>query len=189
MRGKIIRRPMISPSPGAILAVFLASAAGTAQALDVATLDRGIDPCRDFYGYAKHRWIDRGPIPAGRDRWGAFDQIAERNEQVLAAALEQARKDLPRAGTMQRKAADFYASGTDLAAIEQAGTKPLEPMMERIARIDGPAAPAPTLAFLHERGVDARFAFAVSPDAKDSGHYPAPLRPAGAGRPRLRSQY
>src|SRR5690349_2178289 len=55
--------------------------------LDVAGLDRNTDPCADFYQFANRRWIDSVDIPKDRPRWGAFDQLDERNMQILVAAL------------------------------------------------------------------------------------------------------
>src|SRR6185436_11791971 len=67
-------------------------ASTTAQAvLDVAGIDAGADPCADFYAYANRRWLDSISIPDDRTRWGAFDEVDERNEKGLVAALDEAR--------------------------------------------------------------------------------------------------
>ena len=160
-----------------------AGACAALAALDVDGLDRATDPCSDFYAYANHRWIESTAIPADRSRWGAFDQLDERNQKILMAALEEARRSPPPASTPQGKVARYYASGMDVDSIEKAGLKPIA---EALARADAVAdAPglARTLAFLHQRGIAAGFAFAVRPDAKDSTRYLAQVVQDGLGLP------
>jgi predicted metalloendopeptidase len=166
------------------LAGLALTAASTAGALDLITLDRGLGPCPDFYGYANRGWIQSTTIPDDRSRWGTTDQLDERNEKILVGALEAARaKPLPAPGTAQRKVIEFYASGMDRAAIDKAGLHPIEPLMARAAGVEDAASLAAALALLHRGGVDAGFAFTVSPDAKDSGIYLAQVLQGGLGLP------
>jgi len=166
------------------LAVAAALAAcSAAAALDVAGLDRDIDPCADFYRFANRRWLDSVEIPRDRPRWGAFDLVDDRNTQILVAALDEAMRSPPPESTPQGKVVRFYASGMDAAGIEKAG---LEPIADLLARADGFVdAPgvATTLAFLHQHGVEAGFAFVVRPDAKDSTRYLAQITQGGLGLP------
>jgi putative endopeptidase len=70
----------------------------------------------DFYRYANGRWLESARIPDNRSRWGTFDQIDERNQDTLGAALDRALKGtLPPRGTAQRVAIEFYASGKAIA--------------------------------------------------------------------------
>ena len=166
-----------------VLALAAAAFACQAFALDVAGLDPSVDPCADFYRYANGRWIDATPIPADRPGWGTFAEVYERNEKILAAALLEARDSPPPAGTAQRKVAEFFASGMDEPAIERAGTRPLDPLMARVAQTSDVASLARTLAFLHSRGINAGFTFFTRPDAHDSTRYVAAIEQAGLGLP------
>jgi predicted metalloendopeptidase len=157
------------------------AACSAAAALDVAGLDRDTDPCADFYRYANQRWLDSIEIPKDRPRWGAFDQLDERNTQILVAALDEAMHSPPPASTPQGKVARFYASGMDTAAIDKAGLRPLADLLARADGIVDAPGVATTLAFLHQHGVDAGFQFAVRPDAKDSTRYLAQITQGGLG--------
>ena len=167
------------------LALLLAAFAGVAPAaLDIAGLDRSVDPCVDFYQFANRKWLESTAIPDDRPRWGVTDAILQRNEELLIAALEAARAGpLPAPGSAQRMAIDYYASGMDREAIARAGLRPLDEGLGRIARVRDAASLAGALAWLQRRGVDAGFAFNVRPDAKDSTRYLAEIAQAGLGLP------
>src|SRR5437667_5078392 len=79
--------------------------------IDLAGIDRAIDPCTNLYGYVNHRWIESTPIPEDRPDWGSFRILDERNMQVLKAALDDAMKEIPRDGSGRAKVLQFYASG------------------------------------------------------------------------------
>jgi predicted metalloendopeptidase len=55
--------------------------------------------------------------------------------------------------------------------------------LERVAGVEDAASLARALALLHGNGIDAGFAFTVSPDAKDSGRYLAQILQGGLGLP------
>src|SRR6478736_8647587 len=78
--------------------------------LDVAGLDKSIDPCSDFYGFANRKWVEATAIPDDRTAWGTFSIIAQRNEKILEAAFQEALASPPE-GSAKRKVALFYRSG------------------------------------------------------------------------------
>src|SRR3954447_8095656 len=83
---------------------FTASAAG----LDVAGLDKSVDPCSDLYQFANRRWMEAATIPDDRTNWSTFAIIDQRNEKVLEAAFQEALgKPLPPEGSAQRKVLQF----------------------------------------------------------------------------------
>src|SRR5258708_12974429 len=102
-----MNKPALRPLFAAILGALALSASA---ALDVDTLERGADPCADFYRYANGRWIESTPIPADRSRYGAFDQIDERNEKILLSALDDARRNPPPPATPQGKVARSFST-------------------------------------------------------------------------------
>ena len=83
--------PMLFPR---LLAGALALQAGIASAsLDIAGLDANAAPCEDFYAYANRKWMEATEIPRDRTRWGTFDIIDARNEEIMKAALDDALRD------------------------------------------------------------------------------------------------
>ena len=171
-------------APALLVVALAAWAPAVPAALDVAGLDPALDACVDFYRYANGRWLASVPIPDDRTRWGTFDQIDQRNQEALGAALGRAlRERLPARGTPQRMAIEFYASGMDADAIEKAGIAAIEPQLARAAQVDGIPALARALGQLHSGGIDGGFTFTVRPDAKDATRWLAQLFQGGLGLP------
>lgn len=152
-------------------------------ALDVTGLDPAVSPCVDFYRYANHKWLEATPIPQERTTYGTFSIVDENNERILMAALDKALKDRPPQGSARRKAIDFYASGMDLAAIEKAGLKPLDPLMKEIDGVQSTRELARALGSLRARGINVGVSFGVRQDAKDSTRYIVEIGQAGLGLP------
>ncbi len=155
------------------------------KAIDPVNLDTTVKPCDDFYHYANGGWLKRTTIPADKARFGSFEELADRNRDVLHAILEETsrRTDWKR-GSIEQKVGDFYASGMDTAAIEKLGAAPLKPWLSRIEAMKGPKDLAPVLAAFHSaRAGGGGFGLFVSQDAKNSAQYIVQLSQGGLGLP------
>lgn len=96
-------------------------------------VDTSIRPGDDFFAYANGDWLKATEIPAGRQRFGAFNEIGERTRQRMQQLLADARH-APR-GSSARQVADYHAACLDEAAIEAGGIGPLKPELDRIERV------------------------------------------------------
>jgi predicted metalloendopeptidase len=152
--------------------------------VDPANRDPSVPACQDFFSHAVGGWQRANPIPADKARYGAFEELLDRNRAILKAILDEtsARKDWP-AGSVQQKVGDFFASGMDEAAIEKAGGKPLDPWLARIEKLSGPADLAGYLAETQLRDVPGGIAFRIDQDEKDSTRYVPVLWQSGLGLP------
>ena len=150
---------------------------------DTANLDKTCKPCDDFYQFAMGGWMKNNPIPAAYSSWGTFTQLADKNQQNLRTVLEAAEKSNAQPGTNEQKIGDFYASCMDTAAIEAAGTKPLDPELARIALIKNQADLQTEVARLQRIGTGVLFRFGSSQDAKDSTQVIAIASQGGLGLP------
>jgi putative endopeptidase len=109
--------------------------------IDKAALDPSVAPCDDFYRYACGGWIKKTEIPADESSWHrGFSVIQDRNEEILHAILEAYAKGENAADPYAKALGDFYGSCMDEAAIEQAGTKPLDPWLKAIDGVKDPKA-------------------------------------------------
>ncbi len=102
------------------------------------TVDPAIRPGDDFFAYANGSWLRETAIPAGKQRWGARDEINELTRQRVARLLDDA-SDAP-AGSTARKLADFRAAYVNELAIETMGLAPLKPLLDAIDRVHGKSA-------------------------------------------------
>src|SRR5882672_7180618 len=72
------------------------------------TVDASINPGDDFFAYANGGWLKATALPAGKERWGARDELEALTRRRIAALLEAA--GTAPAGSAARKVADFYAA-------------------------------------------------------------------------------
>ena len=149
---------------------------------DFSNIDRSVSACEDFNKFANGGWMTKNPIPGAYSAWGRFTQLDEQNTNVLHDILEGLLKGKPKPGNEQ-KIADFYGVCMDEARIEADGIKPLEPELERIAKISDPLSLQDKIANLHAHRIPAVFGFGASQDFKDSTQIIAQLVQGGLGLP------
>src|SRR5713226_5775485 len=135
---------------------------------DPANLDKTCKPCDDFYQFAMGGWMKSNPIPAEYSTYGSFTRLADQNQRNLRQILEDAAKAKAAPGSNEQKIGDFYAGCMDTAAIDAAGTKPIEPELARIANIKTIADLQTEAERLQSMGVGALFRFTSRQDLKDS---------------------
>src|SRR6478672_3662625 len=83
-----------------------APSARSQSGLNLASLNRSVDACTDFYQFACGGWLASNPIPADRPRWGRFDELQERNYEVLRRVLE---RSGGATDANAKKIGDYYA--------------------------------------------------------------------------------
>jgi putative endopeptidase len=167
--------------PGAVvLAAIQPPPAAPRSGLDLSAMNRSADPCTDFYQFACGEWRSRNPIPPDRSRWGRFDELQERNFEVMRRVLETAAAS--RAADTQ-KIGDYYASCMDEAAIEKKGGTPLQADFGSITAIQSPAELSVRLGELHTKGVNAFFTFGAESDFKNAQIVIATIAQGGMGLP------
>jgi len=159
------------------------SAAETAlSSFDASALDRSVAPCQDFYQFACGGWQKAHPIPSDQARWGRFDELAERNKDILRGILEKAAAG-PKAEPTDQRLGDLYAACMDEDAVEKKGFEPLQDDFSAIAALKSPAEVPALLARLHAAGVGAGFSFGSDQDYKDSTQVIAEFDQGGLGLP------
>ncbi|MEA3015358.1 MAG: putative endopeptidase [Sphingomonadales bacterium] len=110
-------------------------AAQLSSGIDLAGMDRTVDPGDDFYAYANGNWMRTTEIPADRAATGAFLQAALLAERRNAELIESIVSSNPAPGTDEARIANFYRSFMDRPGIDAAGLGPIRPDLERIAAI------------------------------------------------------
>jgi putative endopeptidase len=81
--------------------------------LDVSSMDRGVDPCTNFYQYSCGSWIKNNPIPPDQARWNVYSKLANDNQRFLWGILEQAAKPAPGHSAVETQIGDYFAACID----------------------------------------------------------------------------
>ena len=102
---------------------------------DLNAIDKSVDPCNDFYQFACGTWMKQNPIPADQAAWGRFNELHQNNQIMLRNILDKKSADNAARSPNDQKIGDYYYSCMDEAGIEAKGTKPLQPMLDRIAAL------------------------------------------------------
>ena len=170
---------------------LLSNRTAGAQGLDLAGMDKSVDPGDDFFGYANGGWLKVTEIPADRPSYGVFDAIAEKVNERTADLIKGAGKSAndPEA----RKIGDYYDAFMDENAIESKGLAPLKPELEEINRIADKSELARVLGSQLRADVDPLnstnfytdrlFGIWVSPDFNNPTHNVPYLLQGGLGLP------
>ena len=147
-------------------------------------IDKSVDPCTDFFRYSCGGFLKSSTIPSDRATWGAITILQQDNEQFLKGVLEDAAAHASATtDPVTQKLGAFYASCMDEAAIEQAGTAPIRPLLDAIAKVaDAPSA-AQAIILLQSEGYSPFFSLSPTQDAADATQVIASLDQAGIGLP------
>ncbi|MEO5800461.1 MAG: M13 family metallopeptidase N-terminal domain-containing protein, partial [Gemmatimonadales bacterium] len=95
------------------------------------SVDPGIKPGDDFYGYANGAWLKATTLPEGKLRWGSRDEVSALTRQRIVQLIDDARS--APAGTPGRQVADFRAAWLDEQTSEKKGIAPLRSALDSIA--------------------------------------------------------
>ncbi len=166
------------------IALACATAGLHAKPLDTATLEPSIAACTDFYGHVNAKWAAANPVPAEYTRWGTFNELRDESLEVQHGIVQKLAADAKaKAGSIERKLGDFYASGMDEAAIEKAGLDALKPEFAAIAKLKSPADVAGYVTRAYAQGNMQLFRFSGRADFKDSSTVIAYANQGGLGLP------
>jgi putative endopeptidase len=161
----------------------LLGAQKTLQAFDPKSMDTAADPCVNFYQYACGGYLKQTPIPADESSYGQFNEISDQNLLVLKSILEQAAGTTGPRTPNEQKIGDYYGTCMNVEGVNQAGLKPLQPLLDRIAALKSKDELPELTAYLDSIGVNTLFAFSSDQDFKDATQQIAVLDQLDLGLP------
>lgn len=151
------------------------------------SVDASVSPSNDFYLYANQKWIQDNPIPSGYPNWNTFLHLHTLSQERLKDLLQDLKID-ETSSEDSRKLAAFYKAAMDEDAIETAGIKPMQPLLDACHETAQAATDKTKLAtglgnLLKKFGISAFFSVGASPDNHDSNHSIAQVAQGGLGLP------
>ena len=157
---------------------------GSDNGFDLGNMDKSAAACTDFYQYADGGWMAKNPVPAAFPSWGSFDQLQERNREVLHQILEDAAKNQSAPpGSNEQKIGDYYAACMNEKGIEAAGLAPIQGELDRIEKIGNLKDLESEVARLQGYGVTALFEVDSTQDFKNSSQVIGEIDQGGLGLP------
>ena len=172
----------------AVSSAIAATPTGKAQlgsfGVDLSSRDTSVKPGDDFNRYASGHWIDTYVLKDYETNYGSFNELRDRADEQTRALMDEllARKDLA-PGSNAQKLRDYYLSFTNRAARDAAGIKPLQPVLDRIAKIDSKDALVAAFGNAGIDGSNAPFGLYLGTDRKDPDSYQVGLGVGGLGLP------
>jgi predicted metalloendopeptidase len=150
--------------------------------IDLAQIDRSVNPGDDFYRFVNGKWLANIEIPADRPSYGAFTAVADRSERKVREIVDDAMAAKAPKGSPEQRIGDLYASFMDEGGIEAAGLAPLKDALDQInaARTHDDVL---TVMARPDLAVDAPVAAFVDVDFKSTSRYALYLSHAGLGLP------
>lgn len=136
----------------------------------LSAFDRETRPQDDFYRFANGGWLDANEIPDDRSGIGFSVVMRERNEQRMAAIIDELTGKRQKRGSDGQKIRDLYLSYLDEKHVERRGVRPFRVDIGRIrmAKTHGEIA---ALMAAPELSLGGPFRFSVSIDSKNPEAY------------------
>src|ERR1700685_468622 len=170
----------------ASFAVAQQTAAKPQPVLDATSMDRSVDPCTDFYTYSCGGWMKKNPIPLDQSSWSAYGKVQDEDTAQLRGILETAEASSAERDATHQKIGDYYAACMDEKAVGAAGTKPCQPYLDEVDKLDSKAGLAEVVsnrAFSSGYRRSTLFRFSSDQDAKDSASEIGETDQGGLGLP------
>ena len=146
-------------------------------------IDSAIKPGDNFFMYVNRKWYDTAQIPPSQSGVGAYMFMNYPQRLRLQGILDSVSKAKNKAGSIEQKLGDFYASGMDTSTINQRGDAPVIPLLAGIDSISNAASVMKFVAGQAQANNTSLVAFSVGPDNKNSSLNIAHVYQAGIGLP------
>ncbi len=150
---------------------------------DIQGIDSSVKPGNNFFMYVNHKWYDSAQIPPSQAGVGAYMFMNYPQRLRLQGILDSVSKANNKAGSIEQKLGDFYASGMDTTSINKRGYEPVKPVLARIDSISDVVSLMKFVAGEAKTNNTSILAFNVGPDNKNSSLNIAHISQAGIGLP------
>ena len=150
--------------------------------INMADMDTTVNPGDNFYLYANGGWIAKNPIPESYSAYSAFNEIIDRNNDLMKKLIENILEAKnPKKGSPTQQIKDFYSTGMDTNKIEELGITPIKQELEAIAAINSKEAVVEYITEQHHYTNYPAFVLYPNQDKKNSEMVIANLYQGGYG--------
>ena len=154
-----------------------------AWGFDATGMDAAVTPGTSFYRHANGTWLKNTTIPDDKSNYGMFTALGDISEQRTREIIESAAATGGAPGSEQQQVGEFYKSFMDEAAIEAAGTKPIQAELAAVSAIKNVDGLVARFALSGRRFEVNPFLTYVSQDERNPETHIANLAQGGLGLP------
>jgi len=152
--------------------------------IDKSNIDESVRPQDNFYRYINGTWLKETEIPADKTAIGSFYDLRDNSDEDVKALIEElAATDNLKAGSDEQKVAGLFRSFMDVEALDAAGTKPIQPVLDAVDKISSKVELAKFLGKYGHMGITNPLQPYVTLDAKESTRYAVHVWQGGLGLP------
>ncbi len=150
--------------------------------IDKQHFDHSVRPQDDLFLHVNGKWLKEFEIPADKSNYGAFTMLAEQAREDVQAIIEEAANSKAEKGSDAQKVGDLYQSYMDEELLEELGTKPLQPELDKITAIKDLSDLSEYIAYA-QMVSEAPFSTYVYIDARQPDTYITQMSQNGLGLP------
>ena len=151
--------------------------------IDKSLFSPDITAGENFYWYANQEWLNKTDIPGDKSNYGIFTVLDDKTRAEVRALIEEAANADAAPGTPAQKVGDLYKSVLDMKARNEAGIKPIKPLLKKVNKIQSTEDLSSALGYLLKAGVYGPFAPYINADARKSDQYTVYLTQSGLTMP------
>ncbi|MFD1062456.1 M13 family metallopeptidase [Winogradskyella litorisediminis] len=101
--------------------------------INLENMDPNVKPNDDFYNYVNGNWMKTTTIPDDESRWGGFGVLRKSTRNDVLEILNTSKElGTYKEGSDQKKALLIFESELDTVSRNEAGIKPIEPLLDKI---------------------------------------------------------
>ncbi|REG94462.1 M13 family metallopeptidase [Algoriphagus antarcticus] len=153
------------------------------QFVSVDGIDSSIKPGDNFFMHVNGLWYDSALIADDQSGVGSYSFLNIPQKQLLENILEEVSATENPAGSIEQKVGDFYASGMDIAAIDQRGFEPIKPILAEIEATNDLNSLMSFITDEIKSNNQSLISLGISPDAENSSINIAHFSQTGLGLP------
>ncbi|WP_319578922.1 M13 family metallopeptidase [uncultured Methanospirillum sp.] len=145
------------------------------------TLDTGVSPGDDLFGYVNNAWITDHPVPENKSSYTAFTEVEERTIDQLKALFDN--ESGRYAAGEESLIGQFYQSGMDTGVINREGLSPLAGELGMIDNISSHEDLMNGSVMLVQEGIFPFFVYYADQDPTNSTRIIPQVEQSGLGLP------
>ncbi|MDD4821448.1 MAG: M13 family metallopeptidase [Bacteroidales bacterium] len=136
--------------------------------INPANMDTTVTAAVDFYQYAGGGWIKSHPLRPEYSRYGAFEELREKNEERIRLLIEEMATIKNEQGSIPQKIGDLYSLGMDSVLLNKQGAAPIINDLSSIRAITQKSQLIEKIAEMNKQGIYPFFSLYVYADDMNS---------------------